>query len=167
MSTMHQPGRPSLQRLLFDYLERIRRLEAVPVRGHYQIKVFADDNALDGNVPDSAKIVVVGDGKFIFAIPDDLNLAFLWDCFAYVTTVGASVITIQLRNITQSQDMLSTRITIDGGEFTSYTGVPHVINTSNAQVLEGDLISIDIDTGGGGTAKGLGVGLEFSPPAAA
>jgi hypothetical protein len=167
MSNIIYPDRPSWSNVLFEQLERVRRLEAVPNRGHYQIKVFADDNALDGNLPDSAKILVAGDGKFIFAIPDDLAQSFLWDCFCYVTTVGDSVIRVQLRNITQAQDMLSTRMEIEAGDFTSYDATTQrVIDQSNNQVARGDLIAIDVDNAGGGVAMGLGVGIELNPPAA-
>lgn len=168
MSTVEVPGRASLDKLLFDYLERIRRLESIPNRGHYQIKVFADANAGSGSLPTSVTTVAVGDGKFIFAVPDDLALSFLWDCFCYVTTVGSSIIRVQLRNVTQAQDMLSTRMEIETGEFTSYTAtVQRVINVANSQVERGDLIAIDVDDAGGGVAKGLGVGIELNPPAAA
>lgn len=169
MSNLMYPERPTWSKVLFDELVRLRRLEAVPNRGHYQIKVFADDNALDGNLPDTSKIVVVGDGKFIFAIPDDLAEGFLWDCFAYVTTVGSGDIVIQLRNVTQAVDMLSVPITIEAGDFTSYQAalvLQPEPDTSNNQVARGDLIAIDIDDDGGGTAMGLGVGIEINPPAA-
>lgn len=161
------PERPTWSKVVSDLLVRIRRIEAVPNRGHYQIKVFADDNALDGQLPDSSKIVVVGNGKFIFAIPDDLAQGFVWDCFCYVTTVGTDVLTVQLRNVTQAQDILSTPMEIEAGDFTSYqAGTQRVINQSNNQVARGDLIAIDIDDDGGGTAMGLGVGIEINPPAA-
>ena len=167
MSNLSDPTRPSYDKLFADFLVRIRRLEAVPNPGHYQIKVFADDNALDGNLPDSSKIVVVGDGKFIFAIPDDLALSYLWDCFCYVTVVGSDVLQVMLRNVTQAQDMLSTPMEIEAGDFTSYQATTQrVIDLSSNQVARGDLISIDVDADGGGTAMGLGVGIELNPAAA-
>jgi hypothetical protein len=166
MSNMTTPSRPSYNRVLRDLLARTRRLEATPVRGHYQIKVFADEGAGNGNLPPAVRIVTTGDGKFIFAIPDDLSLSYLWDCFCYVTTVGASVIRVQLRNITQAQDMLSTAMEIEAGDFTSYQATTQrVINVANSQVLKGDLIAIDVDQAGGGVAQGLGVGIELNPPA--
>ena len=175
MSTIEQPGRSTADKVLWDYLSRLRRLEAVPVRGHYQIKVFADDNALSGALQAAAKIVVAGNGKFIFAIPDDLDGAYLWDCFIYVTTAGVSVIRVQLRYVepgddpnTTGVDMLSTRMEIETGEYSSYTATTQrVINTSNWQVAKGGMIAIDVDDGGGNEAMGLGVGIELNPPAAA
>ena len=67
---------------------------------------------------------------------------------------------IQIRNVTQTADMLSTRITIDASEFTSYTAAAAVIDTGNDDVATGDLIAVDVDVAGTG-AKGLGVILRF------
>lgn len=175
MSTMEIPTRPSPSRVLRDLLRRTRRLEAVPNRGHYQIKVFADPNAGSGALDGAVRIVVAGNGKFIFAIPDDLNLAKLWDCFCYVTVPGSSVIRVQLRYVspganplTTGVDMLSTRMEIETGEYTSYAALTQkVINVSNATVETGGMIAIDVDDAGGGVAEGLGVGIELNPPAAA
>ena len=175
MSTMDIPGRTTADKLLFDFHQRIRRLEAAPVRGHYQIKVFADENAGNGQLPQSVRIVSTGDGKFILSIPDDLNNSVLWDCFCYVTTAGSSVIRVQLRNVDPGDDpnstgvdMLSTRMEIEAGDYTSYDATTQrVINESNAVLLTGSMICIDVDAAGGGTAMGLGVGLELNPPPAA
>ena len=71
---------------------------------------------------------------------------------------------MQIRNITQTADMLTTKITIDASEFTSYTAATApVIDTGNDDVATGDLIAIDVDVAGTG-AKGLGVILTFQMP---
>ena len=58
--------------------------------------------------------------------------------------------------------MLTTKISIDASEFTSYTAAAApVIDTGNDDVATGDLIAIDVDVAGTG-AKGLGVILTFS-----
>lgn len=138
---------------LLDHLRRIRRLEAQPsrTRARFHIKVFSDVSTLS-----------TGDGKFIFAIPSELNGWNLVDAQAYVTTVSSSGLpTVQLRNVTDSVDMLSTRITIDASEYTSYTAAtPRVINTTYDDVATGDRIAIDVDVAGTG-AKGLGVIVIF------
>jgi hypothetical protein len=60
--------------------------------------------------------------------------------------------------------MLSTRITIDANEYDSKDSTtPRVIDTANDDVLMGDLIRIDIDVTGTGTA-GLIVSLSFRLP---
>lgn len=110
------------------------------------IKVFGD-----------FKTVIAGDEKFRFLISRDMDGMSLTDCEAYVTTPGANL--IQLRKSFTNVDMLSTRITIDSGEYNSMdAAVQPVINEAVAEVAHGDHISIDVDTGGG---KGLGVYLTF------
>lgn len=132
---------------------------ATPV-GFYEIKVFADANALDGNLPPAATDVVTGDGKFVFAIPEDLDGARLVKAAAYLTTHGG--VTVQIRNVTAGHDILSTKITVDAGDDTSYdAATPPVINDANSAVETGDLIAIDVDAAGGG-AQGLGVILVFA-----
>lgn len=127
--------------------------------GYFEIKVFADPNALDGNLPDEARVVATGDGKFIFAIPEDLDGCELHKCAAFVSVAGA--VTVQIRNITKSYDFLTTKITIDSGEFTSYTAAAPPVIDDDLVVDKGDRISIDVDAADG-TAEGLGVILQFT-----
>jgi hypothetical protein len=98
-------------------------------------------------------------------VPTLLNGRNLTEAHAFVSTVSSSGLpTVQIRNITKAADMLSTRITIDASEFTSYTAATApVIDTAHDDVSTGDLIAIDIDVAGTG-AKGLGVVLTFSTP---
>lgn len=119
----------------------------------YEIKVISDTATL-----------AVGDSQFIFAIPSDVNGWNLTAAHAYVTTVSTSGLpTVHVRNITKAADMLSTRITIDQGEYTSYTAATApVIDTTKDDVSTGDRISIDVTVAGTG-AKGLGVILTFGP----
>jgi hypothetical protein len=114
---------------------------------------------------DEATTVTTGDGKLIFMIPPELNGMNLVDADAYVTTVSSSgLVSVQIRNVTDAVDMLSTVISVDSSEFTSYTAAtPPVINTSTDDVVTGDLIAIDVDGAGTG-AKGLGINLAFEMP---
>lgn len=147
------PGRTD-QALEFRSRQLFRR-PAVPatLRGNFEIKVVSDEDTL-----------TVGDGAFIFAIPADLDNYNLISAEAYVTTVSSSGLpTVQIRNVTQAVDMLTTRITIDVSEFTSYNATtPPVIDTANDDVATGDRIAIDVDGAGTG-AMGLGVILVFGP----
>ena len=165
MSNISDPIRPSYDKLLSDFLVRIRRLEAVPIRGHYQIKVFADANAGDGELPVAVRIVTAGDAKFQFGIPEDLNGSFLIRCMAYVTTVGSGLISVQIRNVTQAVDMLTDPIEIEAGDFNSYQATNPPVPDTSVLVETGDQIAIDVDSAGGGVAQGLGVGLELAHPA--
>ena len=119
-----------------------------------QVKVFDDATAL-----------ATGNGKAIFMIPAELNGMNLVDVEAFVTTVSSSgTPNVMIRNVTDSQDMLSTAITIDASEYTSLTATTApIINTSYDDVATGDLIAIDVDGAGTG-AKGLGVILSFQTP---
>jgi len=146
--------------------------DPAPHRTYRNIKVFADRNALDGNLPDEAIVVSTGDGKFIFEIDEDegweilrsvddkLELVYVR---IYVSVAGGGTLIVQLRNITKAVDMLSTRVQIDAGEKSSKTSsVPYVINPSNREVDDGDQIAVDVDSDGSG-AEGLGVNVGFAP----
>ena len=59
---------------------------------------------------------------------------------------------------------LTTNVTIDASEFTSYTAATAaVIDSGNKDVATGDLIAIDVDAAGTGR-KRLGVILTFTLP---
>lgn len=106
--------------------------------------------------------LTTGDGKMIFTIPSSLNGLTIKSAHASLSSVSSSgTPTVQIRNITDSVDVLSTAITIDVSEFSSYTAVtPPVINTANDDVATGDRIAIDVDVAGT-SAAGLSVHLTF------
>jgi hypothetical protein len=110
--------------------------------------------------------VVTGDGKFYFHIPAGLNGMNLVEVHAEVITAGTTGTTdIQIRNVTQAADMLSTKITIDSGETGSDTAAtPPVIDTDNDDVAENDLIAVDIDAASTTNPKGLIVTAGFRVP---
>ncbi len=140
--------------------KRVGGSDPDPPLGHYEIKVFADPNALDGNLPASATDVSIGDGKFVFEIPEDLDGTRLVVARAFLSTVGAGDCVVQISNITQAADMLTDPITIDTGDLSSKTSAsPVVIDTSANEVADGDQIRIDVDTASG---QGLGVILMFA-----
>ena len=63
---------------------------------------------------------------------------------------------IQLHNLTQTADILSTVITIDSGETGSDTAAtPAVINTAEDDLQTNDLIRVDVDAVSTTAAKGL------------
>jgi hypothetical protein len=119
-----------------------------------QIKIF-----------DDATAVTTGDGKFHFFISSELDGYNLVDADAGVSTVSSSgTPTVQIYNVTQTADMLSTRITIDANEKTSYSAATApVIDAANDDVATGDELRIDVDVAGTGT-KGLSVILTFQLP---
>ena len=116
-------------------------------------------------VIDDSTTLTTGDGKLIFCIDAALNGYNLVAAQAFVSTVSSSgAPTVMIRNVTDAADMLSTAITIDASEFTSYTAATtSVVDGGADDVATGDLIAIDVDGAGTG-AKGLGILLKFQLP---
>ena len=114
---------------------------------------------------DDATALGTGDGKFIFVVPDILSTLILVKVEAHVTTPSSSGIpTYSIYNLTTTNDMLSTSITIDENEYTSETAAtPPVINTNYDNVSVGDRIEINKDVAGTGE-KGDEVFLVFQLP---
>ena len=114
-----------------------------------------------------------GDGKIYFTIPPELNGAKLISAHAYCYTASITSEygrpTVQVARGRRASptsaptynDMLSTRIYIDIGEYSSTDALfQPVINTAYAYVATRDLIRVDVDGAGIGT-KGLDVSLVF------
>lgn len=119
----------------------------------------------------AATSVTTGDGKAYWRVPSTLNGRNLVGVGVAVFAPSSSgTPTVQIARGRQSAansahtfvDMLSTRVTLDVGEYDSVNATtPAVINASNDDVATGDLIRIDVDTAGTGTT-GLFVTLEFA-----
>lgn len=110
--------------------------------------------------------LAIGDGQFHWRVPSTLNGMNLIGVAAKVTTAssGGTLVTVQIANVTQAVDMLTTKLTIDNGETDSSTAATAaVIDTANDDVATGDLIRIDVDAAGSGV-KGLIVELQFRLP---
>ncbi len=109
---------------------------------------------------DDATTITTGDGKYYWIVPSQFNARVIIGVFATVSTVSSSgTPTVQIHNLTDAVDVLSTALTIDVSEYTSDTAAtPAVINTSNDDLATGDRIRIDVDVAGTG-AKGLSVGI--------
>lgn len=107
-----------------------------------------------------------GDGKGYFHIPAGLNGMNLVEVHAEVITAGTTGTTdIQIHNVTQAADMLTTKITIDSTETGSDTAATAaVIDTANDDVATNDLIRIDVDAVSTTAAQGLIVTLGFQLP---
>lgn len=118
-------------------------------------------------ISDPSTTPTTGDGKVHFMVPPELNGMNLVDADGVVTTVSSSgtpTIALRRERSGSAVDMLSTNITIDANEKTSYTAVTApVINGTNDDVATGDIIYADLDTVGTG-AKGHGAVLTFRLP---
>jgi hypothetical protein len=104
----------------------------------------------------------VGDGKAYLRVNANLNGWLLVGVAAHVSTVSSSgAITVQVHNVTDAVDMLSTALTIDASEKDSKdAATPAVVDANNDDVATGDELRIDLD-GTGTDAKGLIVELVF------
>lgn len=119
--------------------------------------------------------VAVGDGVYAFRVPSDMNGMNLISVGAGVVTAGTTGTTdIQLRRLRDTAgtprtrtaaDMLSTKLTIDSAEVCSTTAATAaVINSSNDDVVTGDMILVDVDAVSSTAPKGLSVSLVFALP---
>lgn len=110
--------------------------------------------------------VTTGDGKFYFVVPPQLAGYDLVSVHAKVVTAGTTSTTdIQLHNLTDAVDMLSTKITIDSTETGSDTAATAaVIDTSKDDVTSYDIIRIDVDAVSTTAPKGLIVTMGFRFP---
>lgn len=115
----------------------------------------------------------VGDGKIYWTVPSQMNAWNLTDAQGYCISAGtAGIPEVQVARGRRSTpngtptwvDMLSTKLTWDAGEYsTTDAATQRVINTSNDDIATRDVIRIDIDGIGTGTApKGLDILLEFT-----
>jgi hypothetical protein len=125
----------------------------------FSIKCFADRGALDGNLPDEAIIVTTGDGKFHWQVEHDHDQAELVHVAAFVSVAGA--VTVQIRNVTGAYDFLTTPLTIDSGDKSSYFAATPAVIDETKIVDKGDELRIDVDAADG-TAEGLCVTVQFA-----
>lgn len=122
----------------------------------YEIKVFKDD-----------ELVVTGDDKFDWEIPEDLDNAELVKVEGFLSTTGSGATQVQLRDLSNGTptgaDILTNKITIDSGERNSKDAATQPSITGGTRLFSwGDHIRIDVDAVGGG-AMGLGIICTFAP----
>jgi hypothetical protein len=110
--------------------------------------------------------MATGNGQSYFQVPAALNGCDLVEIYAIVSTAGTTgTALIQLHNLTQAADMLSTLINIETGETKSSDATTQpVIDTSNDDVVSGDILRIDVDAIHTTPAKGLSVVAGFRRP---
>lgn len=104
-----------------------------------------------------------GDGKYYIHVSKAMDGKDLTHVHAEVIVAGTTgVLTVQVHNLTDAADMLSTELTVDTGETGSDTAAaPHVVDTAADAVAEDDVLRIDIDTVHTTPATGLILTLQF------
>jgi len=112
-------------------------------------------------VPENTLLTVL-DGVFYWTVPSQFNDLQIVDVAAAVYTPSSSGNpTFQINKA--GVDILSTRITIDATESTSYTAAtPPVINSDHKTLTTGQIIRIDVDITGTGT-RGLDIIITVNP----
>ena len=125
------------------------------------ISVFVERTVIIKCVADGIA-PAVGDGITHFVIPSTMDGKNLSSAQAHVYTAGTgSTTTVQLHNLTDGQDMLSTAITIDASEKDSSTAAIPSVTGSYTGVSTADVIRIDVDVVATNTL-GLEVRMVFS-----
>ena len=103
-----------------------------------------------------------GDGITHFVVPSTLDGKNLYSAQGHFYTVATgSLTTVQLHNLTDGQDMLSTAITIDASEKDSSTAATPSVTGPNNGVSTADVIRIDVDVVATNTL-GLEVRMVFT-----
>lgn len=106
--------------------------------------------------------VSAGDGQYYFMLPEALNGMNLVRAIARVVTAGTTnATTIDIFNVTDSVDMLSSAISIASGGTLATAGT---VNTLTDDVATNDLIRIDVTSVSTTKPKGLIVEMEFQLP---
>lgn len=107
-------------------------------------------------------LLTVGQGLLYWTVPNELNGMQLAKVAAIVYTPSTSGTPI-VQIYKGTYQMLSTRLTIDANETTSYTAAAAAVITSEYKTLAtGQKIRIDVDAIGTGT-RGLDVVLTVNP----
>lgn len=95
--------------------------------------------------------LTAGDGKAYFRIPEECN-GFDLVGVRFARVSGTGIPLVQIHNVTQAVDMLTTRVSIDSGQTDSSTATtPVVIDTANDDVASSDRLRIDVDDAGTST----------------
>ena len=112
--------------------------------------------------------LTTGDGKAYFHVPPAINGWNLTYVHHFVITAGTTNTTdVQIANVTDAVDMLSTKLTIDSGETGSNTAATAaVIDTTKDDVATNDVLRIDYDQVSTTAPLGSVITLGFDPPAA-
>ena len=118
-------------------------------------------------------VLTSGDGKAYFRVPPQLNgMNIVSAAIQVITKSTTGIPTVQVARGRQGSatadftysDVFSTKLTIDQDEYDSrYGAAGAVINTSNDDLVTGDVLRVDVDVAGGG-ATGLNINIICQLP---
>lgn len=156
-----------------DALYLVDDASGSPADNYILLSDFADgmrdnlDREIEIILIDTNTALTTGDGfSYVpFIVGEHLNGYNLIKASAAVTTASTSgTPTFQIYNVTDTTDMLSTAITIDEGEKTSYTATAaSVVDTAHDDVATGDELRFDCDVKGSST-KGAVIITKWAKP---
>lgn len=115
----------------------------------------APKESIGCKITDDATAVSAGTGKFYFRLPYAFTLEAVRASLNTAQSSG-SILTVDVNK--NGSTVLSTKLTIDNNETTSVTAATAAV-ISGSSFADDDLLSIDVDQIGNGTAKGLTVTL--------
>lgn len=119
-----------------------------------ELTVFAADTDME-----------TGDAKAWFRVPKELVGMKLVDIAGANYTAGTTGTNdTQIRNKTQAEDLLSTKLTIDSEETDSSTAAAAAVIGTHTALALGDIIAVDIDAVQTTPAQGHKVQLTFAKP---
>lgn len=122
---------------------------------------YAGTKTVQMVITDFTADVATGDGKFYFEVPDELGGMDLIRARGRVVTAGTTGSTdIQIHNITQTADMLTSKISIASAG----TSAEGTVDTANDDVATDDLLRIDVDAVSTTAPQGLIITLAFRLP---
>ena len=150
---------PSADKILFYDNSTTQAKSILPEN----ISVFVERTLIIKCVNDSIA-PTTGNGIAHITIPSSLNNKRLQSTEAHVYTAGTggSITNVQIHNLTDAVDILSTPITIDLNEKDSSTAAtPNVVGANNL-VSTADVLRVDVDAVATNTL-GLEIRLIFSP----
>lgn len=138
----------------------------VESNGNYRLVGTGNESSeVQFAVTDWTTNTATGDGQYYFRVPAKLNGWEITAVHAEVITAGTTGTTdIQIHNVTDAVDILSTKLTIDSGETGSDTAATAaVINTSNDELATNDVLRVDVDAVSTTPAQGLIVSFTAQP----
>lgn len=105
-----------------------------------------------------------GDGKAYFVVPASMNGGVITAVTLTAVTAGTTGTTdVQIANVTNANDVLSTKVTLDSTEPSSSTAAtPAVINASNDDLATNNVLRIDVDAVSTTPPQGLIVTIEVT-----